>query len=43
MAHKIIWSPDSLADIERIAEFISRDSMFYAESTVFKILRLLKT
>ncbi len=37
MAYKIIWSPDSLADIERIADFISRDSLFYAESTVFKI------
>ena len=30
---KLIWSPDALADIEAIGDYISRDSEFYAEST----------
>ena len=37
MANKLIWSPESLEDIESIAEYIARDSRFYAESTVNKI------
>jgi plasmid stabilization system protein ParE len=37
MDYKIIWSPDALEDIEAIGEFIARDSLFYAESTVQKI------
>ena len=37
MDYKIIWSPDALDDIEAIGEYISRDSEFYAESTVLKI------
>ncbi len=38
MDYKIIWSPDALDDIEAIGEFIARDSQFYAESTVQKIV-----
>ena len=34
---KLIWSPESLDDIESIAEYIARDSKFYADSTVNKI------
>ncbi len=37
MAFRIVWSPQSLEDIDAIAEFIARDSSFYAESTVAKI------
>ncbi len=37
MDYKLIWSPDALDDIEAIGDFISRDSEFYAESTVLKI------
>lgn len=37
MDHQIIWSPNALKDIEDIAEFIARDSVYYAESTVQKI------
>lgn len=37
MDYKIIWSPDALEDIEAIGEYISRDSEFYAESTVLRI------
>jgi hypothetical protein len=32
MDYKLIWSPDALADIEAIGDYISRDSAFYAES-----------
>ena len=37
MAYQLIWSVQALDDIEAIAEFIARDSVFYAESTVEKI------
>ncbi len=37
MALALIWSPRALADIEDIAEYISRDSAIYAASTVAKI------
>ena len=37
MDYKLNWSPDALDDIEAIRNYISRDSEFYAESTVFKI------
>ena len=37
MDYKLIWSPDALDDIEAIGDYISRDSEFYAESTVLKI------
>jgi toxin ParE1/3/4 len=38
MDHKIIWSPAALEDVESIAEFITRDSEFYARAVVEKIL-----
>ena len=37
MDYKLIWSLDALDDIEAIGNYISRDSEFYAESTVLKI------
>ena len=38
MARKIKWSPEALEDIQFIVEYISRDSEYYARSTVVKIL-----
>jgi toxin ParE1/3/4 len=38
MDHKIIWSPAALEDVESIAEYIARDSEFYARAIVDKIL-----
>ena len=38
MALKVIWSPEALEDVESIAEYISRDSRFYAQATVSKII-----
>lgn len=40
MDYKIIWSNESLEDIESIGEFIARDSLFYAECTVQKIFEV---
>ena len=34
MAHSIIWSNESLDDIDNIAEFIARDSLYYAQHVV---------
>ncbi len=38
MAYRIVWSPEALEDIESIAEYIERDSLFYAKAVVDKIL-----
>lgn len=36
MADQVKWSPEALEDVESIAEYISRDSEFYARATVLK-------
>ncbi|MBN2313008.1 MAG: type II toxin-antitoxin system RelE/ParE family toxin [Sedimentisphaerales bacterium] len=36
---QLIWSPQAIEDIEAIAEYIARDSTFYAESTVERIFQ----
>ena len=38
MDFKIVWSPEASEDIESIAEYIARDSEFYARSVVRKML-----
>jgi len=35
---KIIWSPQSLADLEGIADYITKDSSFYAKLVVEKVI-----
>jgi plasmid stabilization system protein ParE len=35
---KVKWSPEAVEDIESIAEYIARDSQFYARATVSKIV-----
>ena len=37
---KVKWSPEALEDVESIAEYISRDSEFYARATLSKIIDL---
>ena len=32
MGYKVIWTKEALADIEAIAEYIEKDSFFYASS-----------
>ena len=39
MDYKLIWSPQAIEDIKAIAEYIARDSNFYAESIVERIFR----
>ncbi len=39
MDYKLIWSPQAIEDIEAIAEYIARDSITYAESTVEQIFQ----
>lgn len=40
MDFKVVWSPEAVEDIESIAEYIGRDSEFYASSVVTKIVDL---
>ena len=40
MAHRVVWSPRALADVEAIASFIAADSPFYAGSVVRRIVAL---
>lgn len=38
MEYRVTWSPEALEDLESIAAYIERDSSFYAQSVVSKIL-----
>lgn len=38
MAHRVVWSPQALADVEAIAEYIEKDSPFYARTVVAKVV-----
>jgi len=40
MDYRVDWSPEALEDIESIAEYISRDSEFYAKAVVTAIIHL---
>jgi len=40
MDFKVVWSPEAVEDIESIAEYINRDSEFYASSVVAKVVDL---
>lgn len=43
MVQFVIWSDESLEDIESIAEFISRDSIHHAQNVVDQIIRIVET
>lgn len=38
MEKRVVWSPEAAEDLESIAEYIARDSGFYASAVVTKIL-----
>jgi addiction module RelE/StbE family toxin len=38
MAYSVVWSPEVLNDVDDIASYIARDSVFYAAAVVQKIL-----
>jgi plasmid stabilization system protein ParE len=40
MAQALIWSEEALGDIESIAEYISRDSLYHAQQVVERIVEL---
>jgi len=39
MAKSVIWSEEALHDIDLIAEYISRDSVYYAQQVVERIIK----
>jgi toxin ParE1/3/4 len=38
VGYEVVWSPAALEDVESLAEYIARDSEFYARAVVDKIL-----
>jgi len=40
MAHRVVWSPRALADVESIASYIAFDSPSYANAVVRRIVAL---
>ncbi len=38
MDYKVVWSPEAIEDLQSVAEYIERDSEFYARAVVIKIL-----
>ena len=40
MEYRVTWSPEAVEDLESIAEYIERDSLFYAQSVVSQILSI---
>jgi toxin ParE1/3/4 len=43
MGYKVVWSPEAIEDLESIADYIGRDSEFYARAVVSKILQLARS
>jgi toxin ParE1/3/4 len=43
MAHRVVWSPRALADVEAIAAYIASDSPFYANAVVRRIVALTRS
>jgi plasmid stabilization system protein ParE len=37
---KVAWSPEAIEDVESIAEYIGRDSDFYARAVATKIIEI---
>lgn len=38
MVKKVVWMPQTIKDLDSIAEYISRDSQFYASSFIDKLI-----
>jgi addiction module RelE/StbE family toxin len=39
VAHRIIWSPEAVEDLESIGNYIERDSLHYAKTVISKIIK----
>lgn len=37
MDFEVVWSPEAIEDVDSIADFISRDSAFYASAVVMRL------
>lgn len=42
MDYRLEWSPEAFEDIDSIADFIAKDSNFYAKAVVGKIIKATK-
>lgn len=40
---KVVWSPEAIEDVESIAEYIGRDSEFYAGAVATKIIQMARS
>lgn len=38
MDYTVVWSPEAIEDVDAIATYIARDSVFYAGAVVSKVL-----
>ena len=43
MAQQLRWSPEAVEDVEAIAQYIERDSSYYAQAVVSRIVLLVET
>jgi len=43
MDFKVAWSPEAIEDLESIAEYIGRDSEFYARAVVTRIVEMARS
>jgi len=43
MDRKVVWSPEAIEDVESIAEYIARDSQFYAGAVATKIIEMARS
>jgi plasmid stabilization system protein ParE len=43
MARQLRWSPEAIEDVESIANYIERDSGYYARAVVSRIISLAET
>ena len=43
MDFKVAWSPEAIEDLELIAEYIGRDSEFYARAVTTKIVEMTRS
>ena len=43
MARGLVWSPEAIEDIESIASYIERDSVWYAKAVASKIVETAET
>jgi len=40
---KVVWSPEAIEDVESIAEYIGRDSEFYARGVAAAIIQMARS